>query len=299
MKILLLGANGQVGWELRRSLVTFGQIHPVTKREVDLAHPNHIRAFLSKNTYDVIVNAAAYTAVDKAEEEIEKARFINTDSVSILAQEAFKQGAFLVHYSTDYVFDGTKSTPYEEGDTVNPLNIYGETKFAGEEAIRSSGCKHFIFRTSWVYASRGANFVKTILKLAQERKELKIINDQVGSPTAAELIADVTAHCLVAHKNSITNDTKWGTFHLTASGKASWYDFAQYIIKEANQYDLPSLIDSTNILPIPTHEYPLPAKRPANSLLDTSKILNTFTFSLPSWKYHVQRVVNELVKSWK
>jgi len=296
MKILLLGANGQVGWELQRSLAPLGQLKACDHNTVDLAKIDELQASIREFSPAIIVNAAAYTAVDMAESEAEKARRINAEAVAELAAEAKYLDAWLIHYSTDYIFDGTKSTAYVETDSAKPQSVYGKTKFEGEEAIRKSGCKHLIFRTSWVYAARGSNFAKTMLRLAKERDELNVVGDQVGVPTSAELIADITALCLYR----VTNDNAFGkqavgTYHLSPSGETNWHEYARYVIAEAQHYGVKLRTKPENIHPISTSEYPLPAKRPANSLLDTKKLTNTFSVHMPVWRTQVKRLVSELV----
>jgi dTDP-4-dehydrorhamnose reductase len=295
MKILLLGANGQVGWELQRSLTPLGQMKACDRHALDLGNFEGLRACTRDYRPEVIVNAAAYTDVDKAESEQDKACRINAEAVALLADEAKQLNAWLIHYSTDYVFDGTKSNAYLETDETNPQSVYGKTKLQGEEAIKESECNHLIFRTSWIFAARGANFIKTMISLAREQKELKVVSDQIGVPTSAELIADLTALCLyqiTRKKNSAPDAT--GIYHLTPAGKTSWHGFAQFIIAEASKLGVKFRASSENVLPISTSEYPLPAKRPSNSLLETKKICNTFNLDLPAWQIHAQRLLKEL-----
>ena len=295
MKILLLGANGQVGWELQRSLAPLGQMKACDRHALDLGNFEGLRACTRDYRPEVIVNAAAYTDVDKAESEQDKACRINAEAVALLADEAKQLNAWLIHYSTDYVFDGTKSNAYLETDETNPQSVYGKTKLQGEEAIKESECNHLIFRTSWIFAARGANFIKTMISLAREQKELKVVSDQIGVPTSAELIADLTALCLyqiTRKKNSAPDAT--GIYHLTPAGKTSWHGFAQFIIAEASKLGVKFRASSENVLPISTSEYPLPAKRPSNSLLETKKICNTFNLDLPAWQIHAQRLLKEL-----
>lgn len=295
-KILLLGANGQVGWELQRALAPLGQLKICDRKDADLSDLEGLAALVRRAGPDVIVNAGAYTAVDKAESDVANARRINAESVGVLAQVAREMSACLVHYSTDYVFDGRGETPFAEDTATGPLGVYGQTKLDGELAIRESGCYHLIFRTSWVYATRGANFAKTMLRLAKERDELRVIADQFGAPTSAELIADVTALVLqrLAHDSELRSRAS-GTYHLVASGETTWYHYAQFVISEAIR--LGSELRSTpeRIAPIDTSEYPLPAKRPANSRLANDKLQYTFDVKLPNWEYHVQRMIRELV----
>lgn len=298
MKILLLGKNGQLGWELQRSLAPLGEVVACGRGEADLENFTALQALVRKISPQVIVNAAAYTAVDKAESEPNRALLINSKAVDLLAKEASLLNAWFIHYSTDYVFDGTKEGAYMETDCTAPLSIYGQTKLAGEQAISVSGCKHLIFRTSWVYAARGNNFIKTILRLAQERDEIKVVVDQIGAPTCAELLADVTACCLyrLKYDASFSNQAS-GTYHLAASGTTSWHGFAQFILDEARRHGLRLCASSENVLPIPTSDYPLPAKRPANSQLITEKFSTTFGLELPSWQLHAKRVVAEIINN--
>ncbi len=298
MKILLLGKNGQLGWELQRSLAPLGEVIACGRNEADLAKLTELRALVRDISPQIIVNAAAYTAVDKAEAEPAQAFLINSDAVDVLAQEASLLKSWLIHYSTDYVFDGTQKGAYVETDTPAPLGVYGQSKFAGEEAVRASGCRHLILRTSWVYAARGNNFIKTMLRLARERDELKVVSDQLGAPTSAELLADVTACCLyrLQYDASFSREQS-GTYHLAASGTTSWHGFAQMILDEAGRHGVELRATAKNVLAIPTSEYPLPAKRPLNSQLTTDKIRNTFNLALPSWQFHAKRALEEIVSS--
>ena len=284
MKILLFGKNGQVGWELNRSLQPLGEIVALGREEVDFSLPDNLRHIVREIKPDVIVNAVAYTAVDKAEEEEDLALLINAESPKVLAEEALKLDALLVHYSTDYVFDGTKESPYNETDESNPINAYGRTKLAGEQAIQSSGCDHLIFRTSWVYASRGNNFLLTMLKLAQEREKLSIVNDQTGSPTSARLIADTTVLCVQqAIKEKLVGVFSSDLYHLTTSGHTSWHGFTKEIVKIAsNDLNLPLTLK--RLKAIPASDYPTPAKRPMNSQLALTKLESIFTIKMPDWK---------------
>ncbi len=298
MKILLLGKNGQLGWELQRSLAPLGEVVACGHAEADLTNVSDLQTLIRKVSPQVIVNAAAYTAVDKAESEPELAMLINGDAVGLLARETHRLNARLIHFSTDYVFDGTKEGAYTETDATAPLGSYGRSKLTGEENIRTSGCRHLIFRTSWVYAARGNNFIKTMLRLAQERKEIKVVCDQYGAPTSAELLADATACCLY---RLILDDGVFshleGTYHLTAGGVTSWHGFAQFILGEALRHELKLCATSEDALAIPTTEYPLPARRPANSQLATQKIRAAFNLELPPWQLHAKRSVAEIVAS--
>lgn len=295
-KILLLGRDGQLGWELQRSLATLGGVIALGHAEADFEKPDTLRAVIRREAPDLIVNAAAYTAVDRAESEPDLAMTVNSHAVGVLAEEAKKLGALFIHYSTDYVFDGSEPVPYVEDDPPNPLSVYGCTKLAGERAIRATGCRHLIFRTSWVYAARGNNFAKTILRLAQERDELKVVADQFGAPTSAELIADVTALCVGSIRQCPERFAgAEGTYHLVAAGETSWYAYARLIVETTTQLGWPLKLASDAIHPIATSEYPLPAKRPANSRLDTAKLRTTFGLELPQWQIHVKRLLDELV----
>ena len=283
MKILLFGKYGQVGWELNRSLQPLGEVVVLGRDEADFSKPDNLREIVQKIKPDVIVNAVAYTAVDKAEDNEDLALVVNADSPKVLAEEALKINALLVHYSTDYVFNGTKEDPYIETDEPAPINAYGRTKLSGEIAIQSSGCDYLIFRTSWVYASRGHNFILTILKLAKERDELSIVSDQIGSPTSAKLISDTTILCL---QQSITErqngDFSSDLYHLTASGFTSWHGFASAIVDTANKI-LDSQLKVKDIKEIPTTDYPTPANRPMNSQLSLAKLEKAFSVKMPDW----------------
>ncbi len=295
MKILLLGANGQVGWELRRSLAPLGEIRAYDRHTGNLLKLDDLSRLIRDFSPEAIVNAAAYTSVDKAESELDEAFLINSKAVEFLAKEAKLLNAWFIHYSTDYVFDGLKSGAYIETDTPNPQSVYGQTKYDGEESIKESKVKHLIFRTAWVYSKRGTNFIKTMIQLAKKQDELKVVNDQIGAPTGAELIADVTALCLyqiAQNKNSAHNLS--GTYHLTPTGETSWHGFAQFIIAEALGLGVKFRASFENVQAISTSEYPLPAKRPSNSLLDTKKICNTFNVYMPPWQTHVERLFKEL-----
>ena len=292
MKILLIGKNGQVGWELQRSLLLLGEVISLDRSECDLSCPESIPAIIQSIKPDVIVNAAAYTAVDKAEEEELLATTVNSVSVGVIAEEAKKLNALFVHYSTDYVFDGLKSTPYTEDDKTNPVNAYGRSKLAGEKAIQASGCHYFIYRTSWVFASRGSNFIKTMLRLAAERDELKVVSDQIGAPTSAELIADITAFCLyrVTLNDSLIEQVS-GIYHLAPAGETSWHGLAKYAITKARDSDMKLRVTPDKIHPIATSEYPMPAKRPANSRLNCKKLCKAFTLVIPRWQEGANRVI--------
>ncbi len=295
MNILLLGANGQIGWELQRALAPLGQLKVCDRKAANLENLDNLRAIIRKYNPTAIVNAAAYTAVDRAESELEKAYRINAEAVELIANEANRLNAWLLHFSTDYIFDGTKSGAYIETDVPNPLSTYGKTKLQGEELIRESGCKHIIFRSSWVYSARGSNFVKTMIQLAKERDNIEVVADQFGAPTSAALIADITALSLyrLTHEKIFAEKVN-GTYHLTPTGEISWHGFARYVIAEAQKCGIILRVMPENVIPISTSEFPLPAKRPANSRLDTQKLIDIFDVYLPPWQTHVQRLVTEL-----
>lgn len=290
-KILITGSNGQVGWELQRSLSLIGKCYAFDKGSLNLEDSDQIRHVIRKISPDIIVNAAAYTAVDKAESEVHTCLAINHKAPAILAEEAKKLKAILVHFSTDYIFDGTSTRPYREDDPTNPLNVYGDSKLKGEMAIKEEDGDYFIFRTSWVYGSRGKNFLLTILKLAQERETLKIVNDQIGAPTWCRSIAEATTlvlyKCLIEKEN--LSHLK-GTYNLTCIGDASWLDFAQEILQNYTYPDKPS----PKLIGIPSSDYPTPAARPKNSMLDPNKFIKTFGFSLPNWEKALQLCLGEM-----
>lgn len=294
MRILLLGKNGQVGWELQRSLAPLGKLIALDSRSMDycgdLANLSGLSETVDRLRPDVIVNAAAYTAVDKAESELELARTVNALAPGVLAQAAQRCGALLVHYSTDYVFDGSGETPWCETDTVAPLSVYGQTKLDGERLIAEHCANHLIFRTSWVYAARGNNFAKTMLRLAKERDKLTVINDQFGAPTGAELLADVTAHAI---RQTVTKPELAGLYHLVAGGVTTWHEYARFVIAQAMHVDIPIKVKLDDIAPVPTTAFPTPAKRPHNSRLNTSKLQTAFDLVLPPWEQGVTRMLTE------
>jgi dTDP-4-dehydrorhamnose reductase len=284
MRILITGPAGQVGWECQRSLQVLGDLVCASRDQCDLARPDSIRALIRGAAPDVIVNAAAYTAVDRAESEPELARAVNAEAPAVMAEEARRLGASLIHLSTDYVFDGSKQTPYVEEDVASPLSAYGRTKWQGEQALHSSGVPAIILRTSWVYAARGNNFVRTILRLAHERDELRIVNDQWGAPTWARSIAEAIAAIIARagrDRQSIAASAKarGGIFHMTAAGRTNWYDFAQEILRQ--EPDPARKVKS--LLPISSAEYPTPARRPANSVLSCARLQELWGVSLPRW----------------
>lgn len=278
--ILVTGINGQVGYELLRSLQGLGRVVGLDRAALDLADTDRVREVVREAKPTLIVNPAAYTAVDKAESDEAAARRLNAEAPAVLAEEAVRSGAALIHYSTDYVFDGSKDAPYVETDAVNPQNVYGQTKLEGEQAIAASGCAHLILRTSWVYGMRGKNFLLTMLKLGSERPELRVVADQVGAPTWSRTIADATSH--IVAQGMAAGDADWwdqrsGIYHLTAAGSTSWHGFAEAIFASALGERAP------NAVPIPASDYPVPAKRPANSRLALGKLNETFGLRMPSW----------------
>jgi len=293
-KLLVTGKNGQVGWELQQALAAFGQLIPVDANEMDLADADSIRNTIRDVRPDIIVNPAAYTAVDKAESEPEQAMAVNGIAPGILAEETKKLGALLVHYSTDYVYDGNKAGPYTEADAPNPQSVYGRTKLAGDVAIMQSGCKHLILRTSWVYGVHGGNFVKTMLRLAKEREKLTIVADQFGAPTWARDLAQATATALTKWQAQDWDNGSSGLYHLTAAGRTNWQQYAVEIVRLAREYDDVLKARPLDIQGIATHEYPLPAKRPANSILSNDKIRNAFGISLPEWQASLAECVRLL-----
>ncbi len=298
LKILLLGKNGQVGWELQRSLAPLGDVLALDRLSTtycgDLSKPEELAQTVLAYKPDFIVNAAAHTAVDKAESEPELARVLNTDAPAALAKAAAQVGAWLVHYSTDYVFDGSGTHARQEGEGTGPLSVYGQTKLDGEKAIAASGCKYLIFRTSWVYAARGGNFAKTMLRLAQERDKLTVINDQHGAPTGADLIADVTAHAMRRVLNT-QNISFSGVYHLVASGETTWHGYASHVIEKAKAIKPELGWKVADIAPVPTSEFPTPAARPLNSRLCTEKLQQAFGLVLPPWQQGVDRMLAEIL----
>ncbi|AJE22094.1 dTDP-4-dehydrorhamnose reductase [Azotobacter chroococcum] len=301
MRILLLGKNGQVGWELQRALAPLGELVALDRHGErglcgDLADLDALAATVREIAPDAIVNAAAYTAVDKAESEPELALRINGEAPGVLAREAARLGAWLVHYSTDYVFDGSGESPWREDAPTGPLSVYGRSKLAGELAIAASGARALVFRTSWVYAARGGNFAKTMLRLARERDQLRVIADQIGAPTGAELIADVTAHALRQAMGSADASPLGGVYHLAAAGETSWFDYARFVLLQAEQAGEVLKVGHGQIEAIPTSAYPTPAQRPLNSRLDTTKLQETFGLHLPNWQDGVARMLTETTK---
>lgn len=297
MKILLLGPNGQVGWELQRSLAPLGELVALDRHSTeaeggcgDLSQLDRLRQTVLALRPDVIVNAAAHTAVDKAESEPELAHTLNALAPGVLAQAAHSLGALLVHYSTDYVFDGSGSTPWLEASPTGPLSVYGTTKLDGERAIQTSSCRHLIFRTSWVYAARGGNFAKTMLRLAAERERLTVIDDQFGAPTGADLIADVTAHAI---RQVLQRPQDAGTYHLAAAGETSWHGYARCVLDTARTLRPDQPLKAQEVAPVPTSAFPTPAQRPHNSRLNTTRLQQTFGLVLPHWQQGVNRMLAE------
>src|SRR5574340_178021 len=297
MKILLLGKDGQVGWELQRSLAPLGELVALDadSREMrgDFTDLDGLVRTVRAVAPDVIVNAAAHTAVDKAESEPELARAINALAPAALAQEAKCGTAWLIHYSTDYVFDGGGDRPWRETDTAAPLNVYGTTKLEGEQLIRQAGCRHLIFRTSWVYGARGGNFARTMLRLAQERDRLSVIDDQIGAPTGADLLADVTAHALRAARQ---RPELAGLYHLVAAGETSWHGYASFVLDYARQAGLPLRVAPDAVKAVPTSAFPTPARRPQNSRLSSGKLEEAFDLRLPAWQVGVERMLTEVLE---
>ena len=297
MKLLLLGKNGQVGWELQRALAPLGEVIALDRNSRNglcgnLTDLDGLAATLAALKPDVIVNAAAHTAVDKAESETELTHTINALAPGVMADQACRLGAWLIHYSTDYVFDGSGEQPWQETDATGPLGVYGASKLAGEQAIQQSGCQHIILRTSWVYAARGNNFAKTMLRLGQERDQLNVINDQIGSPTGAELIADVTAHII---RNIPQQLDVSGIYHLVASGTTSWHNYANFVLDFARNKGINIKVNADNINAVPTSAFPTPAQRPHNSRLNTTKLQSTFNLTLPHWQAGVERMLTEIL----
>lgn len=296
MKLLLFGKNGQVGWELQRSLAPLGEVIALNYDSAemcgDFTDLDGLASTVRTVKPDVIVNAAAHTAVDKAESEPELARTINALAPGVLAQEAKRANVLLVHYSTDYVFDGSGDKPWKEDDATAPLNVYGSTKLEGEQRIQASGCRHLIFRTSWVYGARGGNFAKTMLRLAGERENLSVINDQIGAPTGADLLADISAHAIrtVSQQPDLS-----GLYHLAAAGETSWHGYASFVIDYARRNGIALKVAPDSIKPVPTSSFPAPARRPHNSRLNCAKLCDTFNVNLPQWQAGMMRMLAEIL----
>jgi dTDP-4-dehydrorhamnose reductase len=295
MKIILFGRGGQVGRELEQVLPSLGHVVAFGREEADLERPDAVQTLLRRESPDIVVNAAAYTAVDKAESEPERARQINADTVGVIATEMARLGGWLVHYSTDYVFDGAKSDSYVETDPTGPLGVYGATKLAGEQLIAASGCQHLVFRTSWVYAAHGSNFIRTILRLSQDREELSVVDDQIGAPTSAARIATVTAAAIRRLAGGEGELPASGIYHLAAAGATSWHGLAKLTVAAARAGGLPLRVDPDRIRPIPSSAWPQAARRPANSRLDTARLRGTFDVTLSPWQDDVRQVVAALI----
>lgn len=296
--ILLLGKGGQVGWELQRSLAPLGQVvacdfDSEPELRADFSDPSSLAPLVQRVRPDVIVNAGAHTAVDKAESEPEFARALNATAPGVLAEQAAALGALLVHYSTDYIFDGSGDAPRSEDDPPGPLSVYGRTKLEGEELIRASGCRHLILRTSWVYAARGGNFAKTMLKLAADREQLNVIDDQIGAPTGAELLADVTGHAMVRVQST---PALAGTYHCVAAGQTSWFGYAQHVFERARMAGVALKLLPEGLRPIATQQYPTPAVRPLNSRLSTARLERSFGLRMPPWQQGVDRMLAEILR---
>jgi len=292
-KILITGKNGQVGFELQRALAPLGEIIAVDRSECDLADLEALRAFVARVQPDVIVNPAAYTAVDKAESDRDTAFLINRDAVRVLGEEAARLNALVIHYSTDYVFDGTKDGSYTEEDSPAPKSVYGASKLAGELALAMANPRHLILRTSWVVGAHGGNFAKTMLRLAGERDKLSVVGDQHGAPTSAALLADVTAH-LVRDYLHVQEALAFGTYHVTGGGETTWYDYARFVIAEAIAAGKPMKAGPDAVSSLTTAEYPTPAQRPVNSRLDTTYFQSTFNLHLPHWQQGVRNVLQQI-----
>ncbi len=295
MKILLFGANGQVGWELQRALAPLGDVVALDADSsapliADFTHPEALAATVRALAPQIVVNAAAHTAVDRAESEPDLAHTINAAAPAVLAREAASLGAWLVHYSTDYVFDGSGHAPWTEDSPTGPLSVYGRTKLEGEMAVRTSGCRHLLLRTSWVYAARGSNFARTMLRLAAERDHLSVIDDQFGAPTGADLLADVTAHAL---RMALQRPELGGTYHAVAAGETAWHGYARLVIDWARSHGRPVRVPPDGIAPVPSSAYRTSARRPANSRLDTTKLRRAFDLNLPAWQDGVLRMLAE------
>lgn len=294
-RILLTGKNGQVGFELQRALAPLGEVVAVGTADCDLSDANAIRALMQRVQPQLVVNPAAYTAVDKAESDADKARAVNAVAPGVLGEEASRLGASVIHYSTDYVYDGSKDGLYTESDPVSPQSVYGQTKLDGERALQAATPRHVILRTSWVVGAHGGNFAKTMLRLAGDRDELKVVADQFGAPTSASLIADVTAHIARQILRDGADGFLFGVYHLAAAGETSWHAYAQYVIGEAIGVGKALKATPDRVLPIPASSYPTPARRPQNSRLDTHKLRQTFGLHLPHWQEGVKHILQQIL----
>ena len=306
LRLLITGATGQVGWQLQRTLAPLGEVIAYTRAQVDLADPDATVKVVHDLAPDIVVNAAAYTAVDKAESEPDLAHTVNAVAPGLIADELSRTGGLLLHYSTDYVFDGAKPGPYEEDDPTGPLNVYGRTKLAGEQAIAASGCPHIILRTTWVYDIRGKNFLRTVLRLAREREELRMVGDQHGAPTWARTIAESTAQ-IVARCAQHRDSPGWGyggVFHLTAAGQTSWAGFAEQILEDyeslaswpADTGEFGSPLMAKRVVPITSEQYKVPAQRPLNSVLSNDRLFSTFGLRLPDWRAQLRLALQDAVR---
>jgi len=297
--ILLFGSNGQIGHELIKTLDKLGEVIQLSRKDVDFEDTDKLRYVINNIQPTIIVNAAAYTAVEQAEFDLRTAHTVNATAPKILAEEAQKIGSILVQYSTDYVFDGKKQSSYHENDSPNPQSVYGATKLAGENNVMQSCKKHLIFRTSWVFGMHGNNFLKTILRLAAQQKNLRIVSDQTGVPTSAALVETMTARILNKISDANSDEDCWGLYHLTSKGKTSWYGYASYVISQALSLGFTLTASPETLIPITTADYPLSVNRPANSCLDTEKICLYFNFDLPDWKIEVNKMLNSLMLQQK
>ncbi|MCU0761868.1 MAG: dTDP-4-dehydrorhamnose reductase [Hydrogenophaga sp.] len=295
MKILLTGKNGQVGFELQRALAPLGEVRSVGTTDCDLSEADALRSLIQAFQPDLIVNPAAYTAVDRAESDADKAHAVNAVAPGVMGEEAARLGAAVIHFSTDYVFDGAKTSAYLETDPTGPQSVYGRTKLAGEHALAQATPNHIILRTSWVVGAHGGNFAKTMLRLAAEREELKVVADQMGAPTSSALLADVTAHLARQLQRQGQSGFPFGTYHLAATGETSWHAYAQFVIGEAIKAGKPLKASPERILPIPATAFPTPAKRPQNSRLDTTLIRQTFGLTLPHWQQGVGHILQQIL----
>ena len=295
MKILLTGKNGQVGFELRRALAPLGEVVAVGQQECNLADPESVARLVRQVAPDVIVNPAAYTAVDKAESDKETAFAVNAQAPGVLGNEAARLGALVVHYSTDYVFSGTKAGAYAEHDEPDPQSVYGSSKLAGERALADANPRHLVLRTTWVVGAHGGNFAKTMLRLAAERDRLTVVADQFGAPTPASLLADLTAHLVRQYQREGPDAFSFGTYHVTSSGDTNWCDYARFVVAEAVAAGKVLKAGPDAVLPLTTEQYPTPATRPSNSRLDTSLFRNTFGLTLPTWQEGVRHVLQQIL----
>ena len=295
MNILLTGKNGQVGFELQRALAPLGQVHAVDSGDCDLADAQALRALIRRLRPDLIVNPAAYTAVDRAEHDNTLAHAVNAVAPGVMGEEAAALGASVIHYSTDYVFDGQKASPYNEQDPSHPLGAYGRSKRDGEQGLMQSTPYHLVLRTSWVVGAHGLNFAKTMLRLATERTELKVVNDQIGAPTSAALIADLTAHLVRRLQTTGPEAFPFGLYHMTASGETSWFDYARFVIGRAQEAGMPLKLTAEDIHAIPTAAYPTASARPMNSRLDTTRFRDTFGLQLPHWQQGLDHILQQIL----